>query len=87
MNDLKGDENMNKQFGRMDDWEAYRPHAGRFFHFVVPLAIGFMLGMRKGMMHRGMRPAKRWENGVPPFFSELHRRAHEASDQPKVTEV
>ncbi len=82
---------MNEQFGSMNRCEGYRPHAGRFLPFVIPLAIGFMLGMRKGMMHQGsmhqrMGFRQNWENGVPPFFAELHRRAHAAADQPKVTE-
>ncbi len=78
---------MNEQFGPENPCGAYRPHAGRFLPLVVPLAIGFMLGMRKGMMRQGMGPGKRWENGVPPFFAELHRRAHAASEQPAVTEA
>ncbi len=85
---------MNEQFGPMNRCEGYRPHAARFLPFLIPLAIGFMLGMRKGMMHQGMMhqrmgmgPGRSWENGVPPFFAELHRRAHAAADQPKVQEV
>ncbi|HEX7974687.1 MAG TPA: hypothetical protein VF498_09785 [Anaerolineales bacterium] len=83
---------MNEQFGSVNRGEAYRPHAGRFLHLLIPLGIGFMLGMRKGMMRQGMMghpmgPGKSWENGVPPFFAELHRRAHAASDQPEVTEA
>ena len=78
---------MNKQFGSMNRYEAHRHHAGRFFPLVALLVVGFMLGMRKGMIHRGMGPRKSWENGVPPFFAELHRRAHAATDQPTVTEA
>ncbi len=78
---------MNEQFVPMNRCELNRPHAARFLPLVVPLAIGFMLGMRKGMIHRGMGPGKNWENGVPPFFAELHRRAHAATDQPAVKEV
>ncbi len=66
---------------------GYRPHAGRFIPLIVSLAIGFMLGMRKGMLHRGAGHGKTWENGVPPFFAELHRRAHAAEEQPPVTEA
>jgi hypothetical protein len=83
---LKGDENMNEQFSSMDRREAYRQHAGRFFPILIPLAVGLILGMRKGMLHREKGPGNRWENGVPPFFAELHRRAHAASDQPAETE-
>ncbi len=82
---------MHEQFGS-NGCEGYRPHMGRFIPFIVPLAIGFMLGMRKGMMrqgmgHHGMGPGARWENGVPPFFAEMHRRAHAAEQQPKTEEV
>ena len=79
---------MSEQFGSMNRCEGNRPHMGMFIPFVIPLAIGFMLGMRKGMMHQGMHqrmgmgPGKNWENGVPPFFAELHRRAHAAENQP-----
>lgn len=78
---------MSEQFGSMNCREAYRPHAGRFFPLVIPLAIGFMLGMRKGMLHQKIGPGKSWDNGVPPFFAELHRRAHAATDQPVETEA
>ncbi len=71
---------MREQFGSMNRCEGARPHAGRFIPFVIPLAIGFMLGMRKGLMHQGLGVGKRWENGVPPVFTELHRRAHAASE-------
>ncbi len=78
---------MNEQYGPMNRCEGYRPHPGMFIPFLIPLAIGFMLGMRKGRMHSHMGPGKSWENGVPPFFAELHRRAHAAADQPAVAEV
>ncbi len=77
---------MSEQFDPMNRCAGYRPHMGKFIPFVIPLAIGFMLGMRRGMMHQHMGAGKTWENGVPPFFAELHRRAHAAADQPKVTE-
>lgn len=93
---------MNEQSGSMNDcgdrrsdrwsdrWSGHRPHPGMFLPLIVPLGIGFMLGMRKAMMHRMMDqeggPGKRWENGVPPFFAELHRRAH-AADKPETTEA
>jgi hypothetical protein len=78
---------MNEQFGSMNRCESYHPHAGRLLPLIIPLAIGFMLGMRKGMMHQQMGPGKSWGNGVPPFFAELHRRAHAATDQPTIKEV
>lgn len=78
---------MDDRISSMDRCGANRPHVGRFLPVIVPLAIGFMLGMRKGMMHRGMGSRRSWENGVPPFFAELHRRAHAATDQPPVTEA
>ncbi len=78
---------MKEQFDPEYRCAAYRPHAGMFIPFVIPLAIGFMIGMRKGMFHRGMGPGKSWENGVPPFFAELHRRAHAAAEQPEAKEA
>jgi hypothetical protein len=88
INNLKGVKDMNEQFGSINRYDASRHHGARFLPFIVaPLAIGFLLGMRKGMLHREMGPGRRWENGVPPVFTELHRRAHAASDQPVVTEV
>ncbi len=78
---------MSGRFGYANRCEADRPHFGRFVPFVIPLAIGFMLGMRKGIMHQGMGARSRWENGVPPFFAELHRRAHAAESQPPVNEA
>ena len=78
---------MNEQSGSANPCADYRPHAGRYIPFVIPLAIGFMLGMRKGMFHQGVGPRKSWENGVPPFFAELHRRAHAAAEQPAATEA
>ena len=77
---------MNEEFGKITSHGAYRPHRGGLLLLIIPLAIGFVLGTRKAMMHRGMGPGKRWENGVPPFFAELHRRAH-AADQPVETEA
>lgn len=74
-------------FGSTNRCEADRPHVERFMPFIVPLAIGFMLGMRKSRMHHGMGARGTWENGVPPFFAELHRRAHAAADQPAVNEA
>ncbi len=78
---------MNEQFGSMNRCEAYRPHGRRLLFWIVPLAVGFMLGVRKATMHPMMGHRKSWENGVPPFFAELHRRAHAAADQPAATEA
>lgn len=78
---------MKEQFGSMDRGEAYRPHGGRFLFLVVPLAVGFMLGMRKATMHQMMGNRRGWENGVPPFFAELHRRAHAAAEPSEATQV
>ncbi len=57
--------------------------------FVIPLAIGLLIHFARRkrhhmhMMHRG-----NWENGVPPFFAEWHRRAHAAeSAAPAVPET
>jgi hypothetical protein len=73
---------MNEQFNSMNRCEIHRPHAGRFLPLFIPLAVGFMLGMRRGRMHQMKEPRNSWENGVPPFFAELHRRAHAAPNQP-----
>ena len=78
---------MNEQSGSKYHYQGYRPHERRMLHLIVPLAIGFMFGMRKSIMHQRMDLGKRWENGVPPFFAELHRRAHEATEQPAETEA
>ncbi len=78
---------MKEQSGSMNGYEAYRPHGGRFLFWILPLAVGFMLGARKAKMHQMMGRRKSWENGVPPFFAELHRRAHAADDQPAATKV
>jgi hypothetical protein len=89
---------MNEQSGSMncrEGYAGYRPHAPGFLHFVVPLAIGIMIGKRSGMFRRGVGPGmgrgmghgRSWENGVPPFFAELHRRAHAAPEQPEGTEA
>ncbi len=78
---------MTEQSGSTNRCEPYRPHGGRFLFWVVPLAVGFMLGARKARMHQMMGHRKSWENGVPPLFAELHRRAHAAADQPAATEA
>ncbi len=78
---------MNEQSSSMNRCEAYRPHRGRFLFVFVPLAVGFMLGMRKATRHQMMGHRKSWEHDVPPFFAELHRRAHAAADQPAATEA
>ncbi len=77
---------MYEQSGSTNRCEAYRPHRGRFLFWVIPLAVGFMLGVRKAKMHQMMGHRPSWENGVPPFFTEFHRRAH-AADQPAATEA
>ncbi len=78
---------MKEQSGSRDCGEAYHPHGGRFLFLVVPLAVGFMLGMRKATMRQMMGHRRGWEYGVPPFFAELHRRAHAAADQSEATQV
>ncbi len=78
---------MNEQISSMNRCEDNHPRAGRFLPLIIPLAIGFMLGLRKGMMHQMNGPRKSWENGVPPFFAELHRRAHAAPDQTAETQT
>ncbi len=78
---------MSEQSGSINRCEGYRPHPGRLLFIAVPLAIGFMLGMRKGLVHQHIGHRQNWENGVPPFFAELHRRAHAAEDQQAGTVV
>ncbi len=64
--------------------EGSRPHFGMFLPFlIIPLAIGMMRHMSRKMawqMHAGQgHGPESWRtNGVPPFFAELHRRAHAA---------
>ena len=53
----------------------------RFPMFVIPLAIGLMVFARRKRMHMHMMNREGWKNGVPPMFSEWHRRAHEAEAQ------
>jgi hypothetical protein len=78
---------MKEQSGSMNHCEGYPPRGGRFLFLVVPLAVGFMLGARKARMHQMRGQRKSWENGVPPIFAELHRRAHATADQPAATEA
>jgi hypothetical protein len=56
------------------------------FHFpvfVIPLAIGLMIHLaRRKRYHMHMMNRANWENGVPPFFAEWHRRAHAAETAP-----
>ncbi len=92
---------MNEQYGPMNNCGGYGHRPPRFLMFLVPLAVGYMIGKRSGMFRGGFGPhgfgpqgrgpqgagfGRSWENGVPPFFAELHRRAH-AADQPPVTEA
>ncbi len=54
------------------------------FHFpvfVIPLAIGLMIHFARRKSRRmHMMSRANWENGVPPFFAEWHRRAHAAAE-------
>lgn len=59
-----------------------RSHGG-FRHILpflaIPLAFGLMRGMARHKFGRmGERRRGEWQNGVPPMFAELHRRAHAA---------
>ncbi len=46
---------------------------------VFPLAIGLMRKMaHHHMSMHNMQPHAEWQNGVPPIFAEMHRRAHAA---------
>ncbi len=61
--------------------EGYKDDGFAFPIFVIPLAIGLMIHIarrKRRHMHMHMMNRANWENGVPPFFSEWHRRAHAA---------
>ncbi len=61
--------------------EGYKEGDFPFPVFVIPLAIGLMIHIarrKRRHMHMHMMNRANWENGVPPFFSEWHRRAHAA---------
>ncbi len=88
---------MNEHYGFRGEYG--RPHFPVFPMLLIPLGIGFVLGMKRharmsgmygpGGEHRhGPFGRQEWKNGVPPFFAELHRRAHEADkQQPETTEA
>src|SRR5512138_3067564 len=64
-------------------------------HFIPLLSLPLAFGMLRRMaFHRhmfrhgmGMHARENWQNGVPPFFAEWHRRAHEAEGQSPAPEV
>jgi hypothetical protein len=45
---------------------------------VFPVAIGLMRKFAHHRMGQHMHRHSEWQNGVPPFFAEMHRRAHAA---------
>jgi len=52
---------------------------GFVFPFLVfPLAIGLMCKFGRRHMGMHMQHRAQWQNGVPPMFAEMHRRAHAA---------
>jgi len=55
----------------------------------IPLAIGLMRGFaRHKFAHMSEQRRAEWKNGVPPMFTELHRRAHAAeAEKPAETQV
>jgi hypothetical protein len=67
-------------------------HAG-FKHFLPILAIPIVFGLMRGVTrhkfgHMDERGRAEWNNGVPPMFAELHRRAHAAeAEKPVVSEA
>ena len=59
-----------------------RPHDG-FRHvmplLLIPVVFGVVHGvMRHKFAHLHEQGRANWENGVPPMFAEMHRRAHAA---------
>lgn len=59
-----------------------RSHRG-FRHILPFLAVPLAFGVMRGIAHykyghMGERRHGDWQNGVPPMFAELHRRAHAA---------
>ncbi len=62
--------------------EGMRDDDFHFPVFVIPLAIGLMIHLARRKRHHmrmHMMSRANWENGVPPFFAEWHRRAHAAT--------
>lgn len=53
----------------------------------IPLTIGLMMKFASHRHHfmQGQHRSE-WENGVPPVFAELHRRAHAAEAQKAAAE-
>ena len=48
----------------------------------IPLAFALMRGMARHMhAQMGGQHREGWKNGVPPMFTELHRRAHAAETE------
>ncbi len=74
-----GFERTHKQDDAMKDDDFHFPV------FVIPLAIGLMIHFarrKRGHMRMHMMNRANWENGVPPFFAEWHRRAHAVESAP-----
>ena len=56
------------------------PHPmGLIVPFVVlPVVIGLVRGFARHRMVQHFQHHAEWQNGVPPLFAEMHRRAHAA---------
>jgi hypothetical protein len=54
---------------------------------VLPVAIGMARKFAHHRMGMHMRHHPEWQNGVPPFFAEMHRRAHAAEAAGEVHEA
>jgi hypothetical protein len=74
---------MEERFGKLHEHGEGHHEFGFILPMIaIPLTIGFMMRMAR-RKYRYMNGAHRgdWENGVPPMFAELHRRAHAAEQQ------
>ncbi len=71
------EENLHSMYG----WGGRRPHFPFLPLVLIPFGIGFMIGKKRSMYMQGAHRHAEWKNGVPPFFAELHKRAHEAEKQ------
>ncbi len=73
---------MEENYGPRYGWGGGPRHFPFFPLVLIPLGIGFVMGMKRASyLHGGMHQRPEWKNGVPPFFAEMHRRAHEAEKE------
>jgi hypothetical protein len=77
----------NRMYADRPCAEGHHEHGFKFLLplLVVPVVIGMMRGFgRHKFAHMQRMQGAAGENFVPPFFAEMHRRAHaaEAKAQP-----